>query len=69
LDYSLTPALPKLVIKVFCVVKKKITNGIATIRAPAEKVVNSFFLSETKLNNQSASVCFSTERRTILGKI
>ena len=36
---------------------------------PAANVVNSFFLSVTKLNKPSASVCFSGERKIIFGKM
>ena len=58
-----------LIIMAFWVKRKKITKGTAIIREPAAKLVNSFFLSDTKEKSPRASVCFAGERRTILGKI
>ena len=53
----------------FCVNRKKITNGMAIINDPAAKLVNSFFLSDTKLHNPNASVCLSALLNTIFGKM
>ena len=58
-----------LIIIDFCVKMKNMAKGIAIIREPAAKFVNSFFLSVTKEKSPNARVCFSVERRTILGKI
>ena len=58
-----------LIIMAFCVKRKKITKGMVITRAPAAKLVNSFFLSVTKAKSPNAKVCLPGERSTSLGKI